>query len=372
MSTQAKTRPRPGGNLKADAASEQSKDERIERLRRAIIEEAGPYHRVDPWAIQRWAMSQTQVPTATGKVLLALAVHADQHGYCEIRSKTLAAKCGYTGREHTMLWKHIARLKQAGLLAVQERYSDRDNGRLANGYWLPFWRLPVGDNGEGSLRENAYPPCAKTHGGPCGKTHSPYACSCRDPLHKNAPLERQEEKARRERPSSSSSSSEPTTPDVGTATGGSTSTKVTTEKKIEVEKTKGTKKEVEKAPPAAPPSGGGESSEPNDLTDHEDPPAGKRMGGYSARSPRVIPPSVGASVTSPAEIARRIEARTLALIAADPLLSPAAASAASQHAEAVGEAASRRMAVRQAVHADQIFLARKQASRHNRSEGGSR
>lgn len=113
----------------------EAEDRRIEELREAIIAEAGRYVCFEPWSIQNWARRQHVRPMPKA-ILFALAVRANEFGYCFVKSTTLAEECGIKRRN---IWRQIKTLEAAGLLARVERKRE-DNATLANGYWLPFWR----------------------------------------------------------------------------------------------------------------------------------------------------------------------------------------------------------------------------------------
>jgi DNA-binding MarR family transcriptional regulator len=189
MTTKA-TRPRPGTGT--GTAKNFTFTNRIERLRAEILAEAGNHVRKDGWAIQRWAMAQSARP-AQKNVLLALAVHADERGYCKIKSRTLAEACGCKRRN---LWDHIRALEAAGLIARVERHREDNNATIANGYWLPFWRDPCA--------VKCTPPVQSVAQGPT-------PCSAQDPVHSTA-LRRTDQEGERAKTENGSTPEQATSP----------------------------------------------------------------------------------------------------------------------------------------------------------------
>jgi hypothetical protein len=125
-------------------------------------------------------------------VLLALADHANDHGYCWPSYEHVAMKCCLSRR--TVI-RVVKELEEAGWLTRQRR---AESGKdMTNGFWLSKQRLgvtqdhPRGDTR--SLRGDTRTPLGVTHDHPGGDTRSPVGVTHDHPnLHSESSMNRQD------------------------------------------------------------------------------------------------------------------------------------------------------------------------------------
>jgi len=103
------------------------------------------------------AVWELNLPTQTEKlVLLALADHADDDGFCYPGRKYVARKCGITDRHVTRLFNHFQEL---GILEINEQHKD-NGGQKSNLYRLliPSSFDPLDSRVSTPLDSRVYPP----------------------------------------------------------------------------------------------------------------------------------------------------------------------------------------------------------------------
>lgn len=114
--------------------------------------------------VMSWAWS-VQLTNSTDKlVLLALADHSSDDGYCWPGQKGIAEKCCLT---RSTVSKSCKRLVEAGLLKIEERKRD-DGTRCANGYYL----LMEGVKQDHTHVSETHTPCVGNAHPPVSETHS--------------------------------------------------------------------------------------------------------------------------------------------------------------------------------------------------------
>ena len=96
-----------------------------------------------------WAWQQS-VPSGAKLVLLALADHADQNGFCWPGADGLSKKCGLS---KSSIWRHIAELEASGLLARMQRNAQA--GRQNNSYQLQMESPQVSNCDTTSVSEDS-------------------------------------------------------------------------------------------------------------------------------------------------------------------------------------------------------------------------
>lgn len=98
-----------------------------------------------------WAW-KLPLPTATKLVLLAIADHANEDGFCWPGVVRIATKCNLSERS---VQRHIRVLVARGFLQVEERHRP-DGSQSSNLYHLPTVS-PGGDNGVTSRCQGWHP-----------------------------------------------------------------------------------------------------------------------------------------------------------------------------------------------------------------------
>ncbi len=81
---------------------------------------------------EKWAYEQEPQSSGAKFVLVCLAHHADEHGYCYPSQKRIAAM---TGLKERAVRGHLATLEQDGFIRRRERRRD-DGKRTSDGIWL--------------------------------------------------------------------------------------------------------------------------------------------------------------------------------------------------------------------------------------------
>jgi DNA-binding transcriptional ArsR family regulator len=82
--------------------------------------------------VSTWAFGQHIQPSGRKFVLIALANHSDEHGFCCVSTAHLAK---LTAQHKRTVVNHLSHLERDGILKRETRWYD-DGGQAANGYWL--------------------------------------------------------------------------------------------------------------------------------------------------------------------------------------------------------------------------------------------